>query len=306
MPARLFCKTGQLAGSSFEIGDQAQIGKNSENTIQLNPAVISGRHARIFYDPQKQSYYIEDLNSRNGTRVDGTRLRGKERLDRLNVITFANTFDFIFQVVAQGSRVSAKSQKSESKTSIHEEGFAAPPLQPAGSKTMLDDGTPPTPPVPGSKGGSDRGQKTTLGDEPMEIPSFGTGGAPAAKDPRKTSIDDGGFAPPPIQPKAAPRRMTFVLELKNPTGGVNVFVLKEGENVVGRISTCDIPIDDASVSRKHAALHLAGETLTVKDLGSKNSTFVDGRKISAEVTLVAKSKVRFGLVEGFIVTREAS
>jgi pSer/pThr/pTyr-binding forkhead associated (FHA) protein len=303
MPARLFCKTGQLAGSSFEIGEQAQIGKNPENTIQLSPAVISGRHARIFFDSQKQSYYIEDLNSRNGTRVDGTRLRGKERLDRLNVITFANSFDFIFQVVGQGSPASGRTPKVQSRTAIHEEGFVSPSLQSAGSKTVLDDGTPPTPPVAAGKGGTDRGQKTTFGDEPLKMPSFKPAESGAGRDPGKTSIDDGGFAPPPIEPKVVPRHATFVLELKNPSGGVNVFTLKEGENVVGRLSTCEVPIDDASVSRKHAALRLAGETLTVKDLGSKNSTFVDGRKISAEVTLSPKSKVRFGLVEGVIVTR---
>ncbi|MDH3253320.1 MAG: FHA domain-containing protein, partial [Ignavibacteria bacterium] len=198
MPARLFCKTGQLAGSTYEIGEQAQIGKNPGNTIQLSPAVISGRHAKIYFDPQKQSYYIEDLNSRNGTRVDGSRLRGKERLDQLNVITFANSFDFIFQVVGGGTSFHAKVPKVDSRTSVQQEGSVSPSIQSGGSKTVIDDGALPTPPVTAGKGTSDPGQKTTFGDEPMELPSFETGRKNAGKDPGETTIDDGAIPTPSV------------------------------------------------------------------------------------------------------------
>ncbi|MCC6649353.1 MAG: sigma 54-interacting transcriptional regulator [Polyangiaceae bacterium] len=47
---------------------------------------------------------------------------------------------------------------------------------------------------------------------------------------------------------------------------------------VGRGSECDARIDHASVSRRHAALHI-GEAVIVEDLGSHNGTRVDGRTL---------------------------
>jgi two-component system response regulator AtoC len=46
-----------------------------------------------------------------------------------------------------------------------------------------------------------------------------------------------------------------------------------GDVMIGRTEQCGIRIDDASVSRQHAVLHV-GPKLTVEDLGSANGTFV--------------------------------
>jgi pSer/pThr/pTyr-binding forkhead associated (FHA) protein len=343
MPALLFCKTGQLAGASYEIGDSVQIGKNPDNTIQLHPAPISGRHARIFFDQQKQSYYIEDLGSRNGTRLDGMSVRGREKLDRLNIITFANSFDFIFQVVEAGHAVK---KPRDVKTSAHSEGFAAPPVgtpekaktqydgaafsdpfkgkKEDGGKTMLGD-EPGKMPSFEKKPAAAEGGKTMLGSEPGQLPKFeskgdkGEGGKtmlgdaagqmPSFEkkkgDPGKTSIEQGGFIPPQIAREPSKGSKTYTLELKDPSGGATVFTLKEGENVLGRISSCDIHVDDPSVSRNHASFKVAGDTVTVRDLGSKNHTYVDGKRITAEMTLADKTKLRFGLVDGTIVVKKS-
>lgn len=102
MTARLFSKTGDLAGTEFEIEREATIGKSTGNTIVLAPGTISGQHARIYFDDNTQSYFLEDTKSRNGTRLDGMPVSGPERLGRLHVITFANAYDFIF-IVPQGA-----------------------------------------------------------------------------------------------------------------------------------------------------------------------------------------------------------
>lgn len=114
MPARLFCQTGELAGSSFDIGESATIGRLSQNEITLYPNVISGQHARIYFDQQEGTYFIEDLGSRNGTQVDGTPIRAPMRLQALHVVTLANEIDFFFQDTAVypatgGGRVAARS-----------------------------------------------------------------------------------------------------------------------------------------------------------------------------------------------------
>jgi transcriptional regulator with GAF, ATPase, and Fis domain len=49
--------------------------------------------------------------------------------------------------------------------------------------------------------------------------------------------------------------------------------------VVGRMPTCDIVIDDDSVSRQHAAVIAGPQGLTIEDLGSRNKTRVGGRSL---------------------------
>ena len=49
--------------------------------------------------------------------------------------------------------------------------------------------------------------------------------------------------------------------------------------VIGRMHTCDIVIEDESVSRQHAALLNPGNGLSIEDLGSRNKTKVMGRSL---------------------------
>src|SRR6516165_3025014 len=46
--------------------------------------------------------------------------------------------------------------------------------------------------------------------------------------------------------------------------------------LVGKSPACDVRLSDPGVSRRHAALELAGRRLKIADLGSTNGTFVDG------------------------------
>ena len=53
--------------------DKITIGRNEDNDIQINNMAVSGNHARITRD--QDDYYIEDLNSTNGTFVNGEKIR---------------------------------------------------------------------------------------------------------------------------------------------------------------------------------------------------------------------------------------
>ena len=55
--------------------------------------------------------------------------------------------------------------------------------------------------------------------------------------------------------------------------------LSEGENVIGRDPTVAVFIDDATVSRHHARLTIAAGRVSLEDLGSKNGTFINGKRI---------------------------
>ena len=54
--------------------------------------------------------------------------------------------------------------------------------------------------------------------------------------------------------------------------------LSEGETLIGRDPDAPVFLDDVTVSRHHAALHLDQGQLTVQDLGSTNGTYVNGKR----------------------------
>src|SRR5689334_12167931 len=54
-----------------------------------------------------------------------------------------------------------------------------------------------------------------------------------------------------------------------------------GSVTIGRDEGCQIRIDDTSISRRHAILHL-DPPLRIEDLGSQNGTFVRAPRPSAE------------------------
>jgi hypothetical protein len=60
----------------------------------------------------------------------------------------------------------------------------------------------------------------------------------------------------------------------------SVIVLSEIETTVGRAPANDLVISAAEVSREHARLRRHGDSLEVRDLGSRNGTWVNGVRIS--------------------------
>ena len=70
--------------------------------------------------------------------------------------------------------------------------------------------------------------------------------------------------------------------------------------VIGRAAEqCELVVAHATVSRRHARLSLAGETLQIEDLGSTNGTSVNGAALraGAPAALQAGAKLRLGDVE---------
>ncbi len=73
--------------------------------------------------------------------------------------------------------------------------------------------------------------------------------------------------------------------------------LKKDKFVIGRASDCTLRAGSEAVSRHHCAI-LRGESgLSVRDLGSRNGTYVNGEKIDAETALNSGDTVRVGTLE---------
>ena len=63
--------------------------------------------------------------------------------------------------------------------------------------------------------------------------------------------------------------------------------------VIGRSSACDLPLDDASASRRHAELRRRGANTVLVDLDSTNGTLVNGRRVR-EAPLRAGDRITIG------------
>jgi DNA-binding winged helix-turn-helix (wHTH) protein len=70
--------------------------------------------------------------------------------------------------------------------------------------------------------------------------------------------------------------------------------LLPGENVVGRAGGTGVQIDAPGISRRHAHILLADGTATLEDLGSKNGTYLNGRRLNAPALLHDGDVFRLG------------
>jgi hypothetical protein len=67
-----------------------------------------------------------------------------------------------------------------------------------------------------------------------------------------------------------------------------------GEFVVGRSSSCNLALDDALVSRRHATIHVGPEGAFVEDLGSRNGVLVNGERIEGRRRVVHLDRITIG------------
>lgn len=76
--------------------------------------------------------------------------------------------------------------------------------------------------------------------------------------------------------------------------------LRPGDYVIGREEGCDIPVDAAKVSRKHARLTLRYSDWVIEDLGSSNGTWVGEEKVLVPTLIFPRQSVRVGNVDLFL------
>ena len=84
-------------------------------------------------------------------------------------------------------------------------------------------------------------------------------------------------------------------------------LLSEGANIVGRAQDSRVVLDDPTVSRHHALITIEDGTIWIKDLDSKNGTFVDGERIgSSPVMVTPRTRITIALTAVLIVLRKNS
>jgi len=93
----------------------------------------------------------------------------------------------------------------------------------------------------------------------------------------------------------------YLLKVLSPDGtAVRRFQLAPGEHVVGSLAGVEVQLDEPGVSRRHASITvLADGGAVVRDLDSKNGTFVAGRRIR-ETAVLGFTMVAFGSAQGVL------
>jgi DNA-binding CsgD family transcriptional regulator len=84
------------------------------------------------------------------------------------------------------------------------------------------------------------------------------------------------------------------LEIWKPSGR-ELFILSGERVTVGKSASNLVSLEhDATVSRLHAVLENLGHAWSIRDLGSRNGTYLNGEKISAERVLRSGDELRVG------------
>ncbi|MEZ4297397.1 MAG: FHA domain-containing protein [Polyangiaceae bacterium] len=67
-----------------------------------------------------------------------------------------------------------------------------------------------------------------------------------------------------------------------------------GEFLIGRSAECQLALDDPLVSRKHAAIRVKKEGVTVEDLGSRNGVLVNGTRVEGPQPITDQDRITIG------------
>jgi pSer/pThr/pTyr-binding forkhead associated (FHA) protein len=86
---------GLKKGDHFDLFGGVSLGRSPDADIRIDDRYASGIHARVF--SRSGSYFVEDMNSTNGTLLNSQELHGEAELDPGDRIRIGDT-EFRFEV----------------------------------------------------------------------------------------------------------------------------------------------------------------------------------------------------------------
>jgi sigma-B regulation protein RsbU (phosphoserine phosphatase) len=93
----------------------------------------------------------------------------------------------------------------------------------------------------------------------------------------------------------ATAKMTEELVVYGPEGGSKIVSLANGSVSLGRAASNDLSYpDDSGLSRQHFIIERSGSDFVLKDLGSKNGTELNSRRVSGSTVLHPGDRIRAG------------
>jgi pSer/pThr/pTyr-binding forkhead associated (FHA) protein len=75
--------------------------------------------------------------------------------------------------------------------------------------------------------------------------------------------------------------------------GKNILIAK-AQFVLGRDESCNLRLKHESISRKHCAFAIHPDKITIRDLGSRNGTLLNGVRLTNETEIKTGDRIQFG------------
>jgi len=95
--------------------------------------------------------------------------------------------------------------------------------------------------------------------------------------------------------------MDVILKVLEGAKAGTKIAVKKDEFLIGRSQKCHLCAGSSSVSRRHCVFTRKEASVTIKDLGSRNGTLVNDKKITGEVELSSGDEIAVGSLK-FLVT----
>jgi pSer/pThr/pTyr-binding forkhead associated (FHA) protein len=241
------------------------IGSRTPCDIVVDSPGVSGRHCRLTSTPD--GYILEDLGSTNGTHVNGMRITTSCRVTRQDTITLGLTTLLPWPAEPSSPRAVVLSIGREPDND-----FVIDLLMVSCHHArVIWNGEPGQATIEDL--GSSNGTAVGSPDEKITRATF-------------TSSDTiylGSYAVPAAQILARIDRSQ-----------APALAFRGQSMLVGRDPACDLVIDLPMVSSRHVLLSRRDGQVLIKDLGSSNGTFVNGRRIEGETTVYNGDLIALG------------
>lgn len=282
------------------IRDELTIGRKEGNTIRLTERNVSRRHARLIR--QNGSITIEDLDSYNGIRVNGSRIQGRCQIRETDRVQIG---DYLIEL---------KSEAHDKADTLSERTIPIERIDPHA-----------TTPVPDSLEPSDSAVATTRMNKTEAAAVLGSSFVAAVTEPMAPLTDTdptpspGGPVPPgaaagvspPVAPAAHAVAHARVVVLSTGLAG-REYELDKPAMVIGRTEDNDVCINHRSISRHHAKVVRENGRYAIVDLQSSNGVRVNGEEYGkvelrrADVIDLGHVRLRFVEAgEDFLFGRDA-
>ncbi len=234
------------------VRDEITIGRQEGNTVRLTDQNISRKHARLL--KQNETLFVEDLDSYNGVRVNGSRIQVKQSLRDGDEVVIGD-YKLIFRSDQPTAPPPIATQPADRTV-----GYGV--QQPFNASTERD---------------------PALVQEALEKQRVAAN-APLAAPAPEDEMD--GNPTIPVRTLAEERRRSGVADVPparlvivgGPLAAGESFKVDKASLVIGRTPENDIVLNHKSISRHHAKLISDGNDFIVVDLESANGVRVNGQK----------------------------
>lgn len=257
------------------IRDELTIGRQEGNTIRLTERNVSRRHAKLVRG--QEEIIIEDLDSYNGVRVNGSRIQGRAEIKEADRVQIG---DYLIEVKADQPNSQAQTREIAVLTEEEVPSVAATASDAVTAQTSVPVSTP----------------------APPEGAARATNGAGP-----NLSADAAAAIVSPDTEHAYGR-----LVILSSTMAGREFELDKPAMVIGRTEENDIWVNHRSISRHHAKVVRENGSYAIVDLQSANGVRVNGEeygKVELRTRdVVDLGHVRFRFVapgEDFVFGRDA-